>query len=109
MHPLEEPLPGFKEFPSDEPLMVHFKHSERKDHEVYTFDLKIAQDRGLTFIKPRSFAITLYDTMTSEALVRIVNLKKPRRQKNLFDTRSAKVTEVTRPSSSVGTDENPVQ
>ena len=109
MDPLEEPLPDLKEFTSDEPLMVHFKHMERPDHEVYTFDLKIAQDRGLTFIKPRSFAITMYDTKPSAALVRVVNLKKPRRQKIFFDTRSAKVTDVTWSSSSVGTKENPVQ
>ena len=40
----------FKEFSTNKPRMVHYKHSERPDHEAgYTFDLKIAQDRTLSF------------------------------------------------------------
>ena len=37
---------------------------------VYTFDLHIAQDRGLTFYETGSFAMILYDTMLSEVMVK---------------------------------------
>ena len=55
-----------------------------------------------------SFANILYDTMPSEASVRVVKLQKSETE-TLFGTRSAKVTDVTRSSSSIGTEENPVQ
>ena len=38
--------------------------SKRPDHDaVYTFDLKIAQDRGLTFHQTGSFAVIPHDTV----------------------------------------------
>ena len=51
--------------------MVHTRHSKRLDLDaVYIFDLKIAQDRGLTFFQMDSFAIVLKNTMPTEALAK---------------------------------------
>ena len=62
----------------------------RKDHAVYTFDLKIAQARGLNIYQTGSFSIILYDTMPSEALVRVVKFYQwNSRQIFSFGTRSA--------------------
>ena len=61
----------------DEPRMAHVKHSKRAGHdEVYVFDLKIAQDRGLPFDQTGSFPLFLYDTMPSEATMRVVKVHK---------------------------------
>ena len=61
--PLEAPLPDFKEFSTDEPRMVHCRHPKYPALDaVYTFDVKIAQDRGLTFHHTCSFAIVLNNT-----------------------------------------------
>ena len=49
----------------------------------------------------------LHDTVPSEALVRVVKFhKETSKIKILFDTRSAKVTDVTLSSKSIGTEEN---
>ena len=68
---------------------------------VYTFDVKIAQDRGLTFHQTCSCAIILNNTMPSDALVELTGTI--RRQ------RSPRDTQVTRRYISLGTEENPVQ
>ena len=48
---------------------------EKPDNDaVYTFDVKIDLDRGLTFFQTGSFAIVLCNTMPSEAWVRVVKL-----------------------------------
>ena len=41
---------------------------------VYTLNLKIAQDRRLQIYQTCSFAIVLFNTMPSEALVRVVKI-----------------------------------
>ena len=72
------------------------------------FDLNIAQDRGLKTDQTSSFSIIIFDTMPSEVLVRVVKLHKENSETEIsFDTRSANVTDVTRSSSSLGTEEKP--
>ena len=81
--PLAEPLPDFKELPKDEPGMAHYKHPKKPEHDaVHTFDLKIAQDQGLTIIE-LAFLTPCHHKRRSETEI-------------IFDTISAKVTSITR-------------
>ena len=65
-------------------LILHGQHSNGAPDPfktpdldaVYTFDLKIAQARGLVSYLTGRCAIILYDTMPSEALVRVVKSHK---------------------------------
>ena len=60
--------------------------------------MKIAPDRGFKKYQTGSFAIILYNTMPSEALVRVVNFpKKNSETVILFDTRPTQVTEIYTP------------
>ena len=61
MDPLEEPLPEFIELPTNQ---VHNKHSETSVLDaVYTFDMKIAQVRGLTFYPTRFLSQKIGDSI----------------------------------------------
>ena len=72
MDPSEKLVPDLQGLSKDEPRIMHYKHSKRPVHDaVSTFDLKIAQDRGLTFDQTGSVAINLYDTTPTKALVRV--------------------------------------
>ena len=92
--------------------MAHYKPSKRPDYDaVYNLHLKIAQDRRLIeWYQTGSFANIQYDTVPCEALVKVVKFHQENsKTEKLFDTRSAKVTDGTRSSSSLGSEENPVQ
>ena len=84
--------------PTSVPKMVPYKHSGRPDLDaVYMFDLKIAQDRGLKFCHTRSFAIILFNTMPTEASVKVMKFNRNDSETDsLFDKRPPQVTEVTR-------------
>ena len=61
MRPLDDSLPEASDFSTGVPKTVPYKHSKKKpDHDaVYMFNLKISQDRGLTFRQTGRFAIVL--------------------------------------------------
>ena len=88
--------------------MVHQIHSKKTPDldAVYTFDLKIAQARGLVSYLTGRCAVIQNDTTPSEALVRVVEIS----QKEVWDidfiryNTNARVTDVTRSSSSIGTE-----
>ena len=68
MHPLVNSLLEASNVFTSVPKMAPYKNSNRPDLDaVYTFDLKIAQDRGLKFYQTGSFAIILFHTMPTEA------------------------------------------
>ena len=73
--PSEKSLPDFQESPMNEPRQVHCKHSKRPDHDaVYTLDLKIAQDLGLTCLETDSLTALRLFCVTPcqpETLVRV--------------------------------------
>ena len=84
---------------------------EKEDsHSQGTFDLKISQDRGLTFYQTGSFAIILCNTTPSAALYELLKFpKKNSETEILHGATPTQVTEVTRPYSSSGTEEDPLQ
>ena len=78
--------------------MAPYTQSKRPDLDArYIIDLKIAQDRGLKFGQTGSFAIILYNTMPTGALVKVVKFNRNNSETEiLFDKRPPQVTEVTR-------------
>ena len=72
---------------------------------VFVYDLKIAQCRGLKCCQICGFAMILYNTMPTEALVKVMEIKSDDSETEiLFDKRLPQVTSVTRSYSPVQRD-----
>ena len=87
MHSLDDSLPEANDVPASVPKMEPYKHS-KKNRSWCSLHIKIVQDRGSKFSKTGSFAIILYNTMPTEALVKVVNFNRNDSETEiLFDKR----------------------